>query len=66
MGRDELIGQVSNRTGETAWYMGPFLALTIGEHFSANAGVDVPLRIANNGFQSVADYEVRGGISWRF
>jgi hypothetical protein len=66
MGRDELIGQISNRTGETAWYMGPFLAFTLGEHFSANAGVDVPLRIANNGFQSVADYEIRGGISWRF
>jgi hypothetical protein len=66
MGRDELIGQVSNRTGETAWYMGPFLALTAGEHFSANAGVDVPLRIANNGFQSVADYEVRVAFSWRF
>jgi hypothetical protein len=66
MGRDELIGQVSNRTGETAWYMGPFLALTLGEHFSANAGVDIPLRIANNGFQSVADYEVRVAFSWRF
>jgi hypothetical protein len=66
MARDELIGQVSNRTGETAWYMGPFLAFTYGEHFSANAGVDVPLRIANNGFQSVADYEIRGGVSWRF
>jgi len=66
MGRDELIGQVSNRTGETAWYIGPFLAFTFGEHFSANAGVDIPLRIANNGFQSVADYEIRGGISWRF
>jgi hypothetical protein len=66
MARDELLGRVSNRTGETAWYMGPFLAFTFGEHFSANAGVDVPLRIANNGFQSVADYEIRGGISWRF
>ncbi len=66
MGRDELIGKISDRTGETAWYMGPFLTLTIGGHFSANAGVDVPLRIANNGFQSVPDYEVRGGLSWRF
>lgn len=66
MGRDELIGKISDRTGETAWYMGPFLTLTVGEHFSANAGVDVPLRIANKGFQSVPDYEVRGGISWRF
>jgi hypothetical protein len=66
MARDELLGQVSNRTGQTAWYMGPFLAITTGEHFSANAGVDIPLRIANNGFQSVADYEIRGGISWRF
>jgi hypothetical protein len=46
--------------------MGPFLAFTFGEHFSANAGVDIPLRIANKGFQSVADYEIRGGISWRF
>jgi hypothetical protein len=66
MARDELIGQVSNRTGQTAWYMGPFLAATFGEHFSANAGVDVPLRIANNGFQSVADCELRAGISVRF
>jgi hypothetical protein len=66
MGRDELIGKISDRTGETAWYMGPFLTLTIGDRFSANAGVDVPLRIANKGFQSVPDYELRGGISWRF
>jgi hypothetical protein len=68
MGRDELLGQVSNRTGQTAWYVAPFpfVALTIGEHFSGNVGVELPVRIANNGFQSVADYELRGGISWRF
>jgi hypothetical protein len=31
-----------------------------------NAGVDVPLRIANNGSQNVPDYRIHGGLSWRF
>jgi hypothetical protein len=66
MARDELLGQSSNQTGLTAWYLGPLLVLTWGEHFSANAGVDLPLRIANNGFQSVPDYRVHGGLTWRF
>jgi hypothetical protein len=66
MARDELLGQPSDRTGSTAWYLGPLLNFTWGDHFSANAGVDVPLRIENNGFQSVADYRVHGGFSWRF
>jgi len=39
--------------------MGPFLALTLGQHFSANAGVVCGLADATMAFQSVADYEVR-------
>ena len=66
LARDELLGRISDRTGSTAWYFGPLLAVTVGEHFSANLGVDVPLRIANNGFQSVPDYALHGGFSWRF
>jgi len=66
LARDELLGRVSNRAGLTAWYVGPLLGLTVGEHFSANLGVDVPLRISNNGFQSVPDYALHGGVSWRF
>jgi hypothetical protein len=50
----------------TAWYLGPLLNLTFGEHFSANAGVDIPLRIYNHGFQTVPNYRVHGGVTWRF
>ncbi len=64
--RDKILGLLSPQTGTTAWYLGPLIAFTWGEHFSANAGIDVPLRIANNGVQSVPDYRVHGGLSWRF
>ena len=64
--RDQLSGTKSDSTGLTAWYLGPQLSLTWGERFSANAGVDVPLHITNNGFQSVPDYRIHGGLSWRF
>ena len=66
MGRDEILGRASNRTGSTAWYLGPGLNLSIGEHFSATAGVEFPLHITNNGFQSMPDCRVHGGFSWRF
>ncbi len=64
--RDRILDQISNQTGMTAWYLGPLLNLTVGEHFSANAGVDVPLRIYNHGLQTVPDFRVHGGINWRF
>jgi hypothetical protein len=66
MARDELAGRVSNRTGSTAWYLGPQLGLTVGERFSAVAGVDLPLIITANGLQNVPDYRVHAGLSWRF
>lgn len=64
--RDTLAGRKSDRTGMTAWYMGPQLAFTWGDNFSANAGIDIPLSITSNGFQNVPDYRVHGGISLRF
>ena len=66
MARDEILGAKSGRTGSTAWYLGPQLAFTWGRHFGANAGVDVPVRIANGGFQAVPDYRIHGGVNWRF
>jgi hypothetical protein len=66
MARDELLGRPSNRTGLTAWYLGPLLNVTWGSHLSTNAGIDLPLRIANNGFQSVPDYRLHGGVSLSF
>jgi hypothetical protein len=66
MARDELLGRPSDRTGSTGWYLGPLLTFTWGAHLSANAGIDLPLRIANNGFQNVPDYRLHGGIAWQF
>jgi hypothetical protein len=66
MARDELLGQPSNQTGSTAYYLGPVLNFTWRSHLTASVGVDVPLRIDNNGFQSVPDYRLYAGFSWRF
>ena len=66
MGEDELLGTPSGRTGLTAWYLGPVVNFTWGSQFSANIGAEFPLSIENNGYQSVPDYRLHGGISWRF
>jgi hypothetical protein len=66
MARDRLLGQTSDRTGSSIWYVGPQINLTAGSHFSANVGADFPVHITENGFQAVPDYRIRGGISWRF
>jgi hypothetical protein len=66
MARDELLGQPSDRTGSTAWYLGPVANFTWRSQFSANIGVDLPLHIDNGGYQSVPDFRLHGGVSWRF
>jgi hypothetical protein len=66
MARDELLGRASNVTGSTAWYLGPFISLSWGTHLTGNAGIDLPLRIASKGFQSVPEYRVHAGLTWRF
>jgi len=66
MSRDVIGGRTSNNTGYTAWYMGPQLGGTIGENFSAVAGVDIPLQITSNGLQNVPDYRVHVSLIWRF
>ncbi|HVY70989.1 MAG TPA: hypothetical protein VHH73_13740, partial [Verrucomicrobiae bacterium] len=66
MARDTLAGKTSDRTGQTAWFLGPQVNVTWSEHFTANLGIDIPLHITANGFQAVPDYRLHGGISWRF
>ncbi|HMP82323.1 MAG TPA: hypothetical protein PKA41_06400 [Verrucomicrobiota bacterium] len=66
MARDELLGTASDATGYTAWYLGPLVNFTWRSRLSANVGVDVPLSIDNRGYQSVPDYKLFGGITWRF
>jgi hypothetical protein len=64
--RDRLLGRESDRTEMTAWYAGPQMLFTCGNHFSALAGADLPVRIENNGFQAVANYRFHGSVAWRF
>lgn len=66
LARAELLGRKSDNTGMTAWYMGPLVTLTWGERFSANAGADLPISIANNGFQNVPNFRFHAGFSYRF
>jgi len=66
MAKDTLFGIKSDLTGEMAWYLGPQFVFTWHDHFVANAQVDVPMRIANHGLQTVPEYRIVGGVSWRF
>jgi hypothetical protein len=66
MGRDELIGRPTNRTGSTQWFLGPAIYFSFGNHVTASAGADVPLHVTNNGFQSLASFQLRGSLTLRF
>jgi hypothetical protein len=66
LARDRLFGLKSDHTGMTAWYLGPLVSLTWGERFSGNAGVDLPLRIGNNGFMNVPNYRLYASVSLHF
>jgi len=66
MARDELLGRASNVTGSSEWYAGPALSFSYGTHVSANAAVDIPFRVVSHGFQSLPEYQVRAGITYRF
>ena len=63
---DTVLGRGNRNTGMTAIYLGPQLSLTVGRKFSANLGVDLPVKIDNDGLQNVPDLRLHGGISWRF
>lgn len=66
MWEDEIIGQEIIHTGFDAWWAGPQVNVTIGEHFSSNIGLDIPITFDNNGLQTVPDHRIHGGITWRF
>jgi hypothetical protein len=64
--RSRLFGEESDQTGLTSYYLGPQASLTVGRHFTAIMGMDVPLKIYNSGLQAVPDYRLHGSVSWRF
>lgn len=65
-GSDLLIGQPNIHTGMAAWYAGPQINITVGEHFSLNVAGELPIHYFNRGLQTVVDYRVHGGLTWSF
>ena len=63
---DRLLGQKNRNSGGSALYLGPQLALSLGDRVSANVGLELPVKLENQGLQNLPDYRVHAGISWRF
>ncbi len=64
--RDTFQGTDADDTGLTAVYLGPQINFTWSEKFSAEIGADLPASIDNTALQTVADYRIRAGITYRF
>src|ERR1051325_4690886 len=45
MKQDRFLGRNNRNSGMNAVYLGPLINLTLGERFTANAGVDLPINI---------------------
>ena len=65
-GNDTIDGTKEDDTAVTALYLGPAVQFTWGTHLSTEIGADLPVLQHNTGLQSVPDYRLRGGITWRF
>ncbi len=64
--RDTFQGDLADDTGITSFYLGPQINFTWNEKISAEIGADLPVSIANTALQTVADYRIRAGITYRF
>ncbi len=65
-GKDEQGGERLDDTAITTLYVGPGLLFTWGASLGAELAVDLPVVQNNTALQVVADYRIRGGLSWRF
>lgn len=65
-GKDDLQGVAADDTGITALYLGPGFTFTWGTSLGAEIAADLPVVQNNTALQIVADYRLRGGLSWRF
>jgi hypothetical protein len=66
MAPDRAFSHDVSSTGMRAWYLGPDIRVTVGEHASISAGVDLPISVDNRGLQNVPDFRFHGALSWRF
>lgn len=65
-GKDKFQGETADDTGMTAVYLGPEVGFTWHENLSAQVGLDLPVMLQNTSFQSVPDFRIHAGITWRF
>jgi len=65
-GNDRLRAKKLTDTGLTALYLGPAVDFTWGSRLHAWFGADLPVLQNNSSLQIVADYRLRGAITWRF
>jgi hypothetical protein len=63
---DTLRGKKLTDTGLTALYLGPAIDFTWGSQLHAAIAADLPVLQNNSSLQIVADYRLRGGVTWRF
>jgi hypothetical protein len=62
---DRFRGEPAVDTGVTSVFVGPRIVASRGR-FSAEAAVDLPVKIDNTALQVVPDYRLRGAISFHF
>jgi hypothetical protein len=65
-GLDTFQGAKAEDTGVTSVYLGPQISLTWASKLSAYLGADLPVSIDNTSLQTVPDYRIRAGLTWRF
>lgn len=56
----------AGQTGMREIYAGPQIGITVGSHFSGQAGADLPIDIRNRGLQTVPDFRVHASVTWSF
>ncbi len=65
-GLDSLGGIPDDDTGVNVRYVGGRVAGTFGSRFSADASVELPVRIRTTETMVVPDYRIRAALNWRF
>lgn len=65
-GKDTFAGVPDDDSAETIVYVGPKIAFTWSEKFSAHIGADLPVSRQNSGEQVVPDYRIHAALTWKF
>ena len=65
-GTDTFQGKSAEDTGITSVYLGPQVNVSWGGKLSGQIGLDIPVSLDNTALQTVPDYRIRAGLTWRF